>query len=113
MDPSGHVVTKRTIFFSCFFFFLRQFFFCLFLFDFREHGKEGEREGGKHQCERETSIGCLWQAPCNPGIALTRNQTGDLSVYGMMPNELSHAGQGSFLRYPLTGLKKRVLAHAV
>ena len=30
-----------------------------FFFGFRERGREGEREGEKHQCKRETSIGCL------------------------------------------------------
>ena len=31
--------------------------------DFRERGKEGEKKGEKHQCEREISIGCLLHAP--------------------------------------------------
>ena len=30
---------------------------------FRETGREGEREGEKDQCVRETSIGCLLHAP--------------------------------------------------
>ena len=42
-----------------FFFFLKRFY----LFVFRERGREGEREGEKHQCARNTSIGCL---PCTP-----------------------------------------------
>ena len=29
------------------------------LIDFRKRGREGEREGEKHRCERETSINCL------------------------------------------------------
>ena len=33
--------------------------FFLILIYFRKKGREGEREGGEHQCERETSIGCL------------------------------------------------------
>ena len=33
------------------------------LIDFRERGKEGEREGEKHQRERETSISCLSHTP--------------------------------------------------
>ena len=38
---------------ACGFFFLRFYLF------FREKGREGVREGQKHQCTRETSIGCL------------------------------------------------------
>ena len=29
------------------------------LIDFREKGREGEREGRKHRCGREAWIGCL------------------------------------------------------
>ena len=32
-------------------------------FIFREKGKEGEREGEKHQCVRGTSMSCLSCAP--------------------------------------------------
>ena len=67
---------------------------------FRERGREGEREGEKHRCERETYIGCLSYAP-QPGTkpatqacALIENQTSDLSLCGTMPNQLSHTGQG-------------------
>ena len=35
-----------------------------YLFVFRERGRDGEREGEKHQCERETSIICLLYGPC-------------------------------------------------
>ena len=31
--------------------------------DFRERGREREREWGKHQCERKTSSGCLPMLP--------------------------------------------------
>ena len=34
-----------------------------FFSDFRERGRKGEREGEKHQCERETLIDCLLYAP--------------------------------------------------
>ena len=33
------------------------------LIDFRETGREGEREEEKHGCERETSISCLLYMP--------------------------------------------------
>ena len=34
-----------------------------YLFSFRERGREGEREGEKHRCARDTSISCLSHAP--------------------------------------------------
>ena len=41
----------------------------LFNFIFRERGREGEREGEKHQCVRESSIGCLSYTPnWGPGL---------------------------------------------
>ena len=33
------------------------------LIDFREGGREEEREGEKHPCEREILIGCLFHVP--------------------------------------------------
>ena len=41
------------------------FIFISFYFftDSRKRGREGEREGEKHRCERETLIGCLLHVP--------------------------------------------------
>ena len=53
----------------------------IFIFDFRERGREREGEEEKHQCERETLIACLLQAPQlgtepeTQACALTRNQS--------------------------------------
>ena len=75
-------------------------FYTDYLFIFRDRGREGERGGKKHCCERETSIGCLscvpWPGtePVTQACALTRNQTGDLLLCGTMPNQMSHTGQG-------------------
>ena len=50
---------------------------------------------------RETLIGCLYHVsqartkPVTQACALTKNWTGDLLLCGMMPNPLSHTGQGS------------------
>ena len=45
------------------------FFKGFYLFIFRERGREGDREGEKHWCEREISIGCLLHAPSwEPGL---------------------------------------------
>ena len=72
-----------------------------FNFDFRERGREEEREGGKPRCERETSIRCLPYMP-QPGtepttqaFALTRNRAGDPSVCRTTPKQLNHTGRGS------------------
>ena len=62
-------------------------FICLFL------GRgEGREKGEKHRCERETSVVASHSSP-KPATALwalPRNQTGGLSLRGMMPNQLSH-----------------------
>ena len=57
--------------------FQMNFFICLQLFFkdimhlfFRERGRDGEREGEKHQCVREILIDCLAHAP-QPGTAPT------------------------------------------
>ena len=58
---------------------------------FRKVRGEKQREREKHQCERETSISCLPEAP-RPGIkpstqvcALTKDQTCNLLVYERTP----------------------------
>ena len=71
--------------------FTLSFFFPKILFIFRERGREGEREGEKHWCVRETSISCLSHAqprtwPATQVCALTGNQTSDLLVWGTMLN---------------------------
>ena len=45
------------------------FFKRFYLFIFKEQGREGEREGEKHRCARETLIGHLLHAP-NQGPGL-------------------------------------------
>ena len=53
-----------------------------------------------NQVERETLIGYLSYAPqlgtksVTQARDLTGNQTGDLSLRGMMPNQQSHTSQG-------------------
>ena len=43
--------------------FVLNMFFLKILFIFRETGKEGEREGKRHQCVRDTLTGCLSHTP--------------------------------------------------
>ena len=46
-----------------------EFFKIIYLFIFREMGRQGEREGEKHWCARDTSISCLSHAPnWGPGL---------------------------------------------
>ena len=62
-----------------------------YLFTFRELGRVGEREGEKHQCERETSSDYLpyvpWQGPepATQVCALTRNQPVTFHFAGWCP----------------------------
>ena len=63
---------------------------------------EGEREGEKHPCARDTSIGCLSHAPSwgparNPACALTGNQTSQPLVRRPVLNPLSYTSQGSLV----------------
>ena len=84
--------------FCAFFFFFFYKFLHIYLFMSREQGREEEREGEKHWCERETLIGCLLNEYClgieptTQACALTGNQTTDLC--GMSPNQLSQTSQG-------------------
>ena len=79
------------------------------LTDFRERGMEEEKEGEKHQCERETLIGCLSYRP-QPGTkpatqvcAVIGNQTGDLSAYQRMLPPTGQHCPGRFSGNLLTG----------
>ena len=68
----------------------------LFIYLFLERGREGEREGEKHQCV----CGCLSCAPHGgPGqkprhVPYTGNQTGEPLVHKPVLNSLSQSSQG-------------------
>ena len=47
---------------------LHLFFFLKSLFIFREMGKEGEREGEKHQCVGSSRVPPTGDLACNPGM---------------------------------------------
>ena len=66
------------------------------LIDFRERGREGEREGEKDRCETETSIRCLLYAPL-PGTEPPRPGIEPMNFWcaGRCSNQLSHTGHGS------------------
>ena len=51
---------------GCLFFFYYyrySFLFNFYLFTFRERGREGETEGEKPECIRDTLVGCFSHAP--------------------------------------------------
>ena len=69
--------------------------------EYREWGREGEREGEKQQCERERDIDRLpfIHAPTrdlthNLGMCVTGNWTRNTLVCSMTSHELTHASQG-------------------
>ena len=72
---------KVTFMISPSFFFLR-----FYLFTFRERGREGEREGEKHQCVVASHMAPAGDlAPTQACGALTGNQTGNPLVHSLHP----------------------------
>ena len=72
-------------------------FFYYFIFDFREIGREGEREDKKLWCERKHQLPSALapgDGTCNPGMCPTGNRTGDLLVHWAVPNQLSYTSWG-------------------
>ena len=69
-------------------------FFFKILFIFRQRGREGERDGEKHQCVVAscTSLLGIWSA--TQACALTGNRTGNPLVCRPALNPLSHTSQG-------------------
>ena len=74
----------------------------LFIF-FRVRAREGEREGEKHRCMRDTSIDCLsldpnWGPdPITQAFVLVGNPTGGLLVHRLELNPLSYTSQGCYI----------------
>ena len=65
----------------------------IYLLISRERRREGEREGEKHWPVASRTHPNQGPNP-QPSCALTGNWTSDLSLSGMMPNQLSHTSQG-------------------
>ena len=88
---------------------MRVYYYFLILFFILIQGhaywsfREKEMEGDSHWGKRETSVSCLlyvpWPGtePVTQACAPTRNQTGKLSLCGIIPNQLSYTGLGSVL----------------
>ena len=72
------------------------------LIDFREGGREEKKDGVKHQCERETLIGCLLHTslqrtePSTQVCALTGIEPTNFQLTEQYSNQLSHTSQGCF-----------------
>ena len=75
-----------------FFFFLR-----LYLFIFRERGREGEREGEKHQCVVASHAPLLGTWSATQTCVLTGNQTSDPLVRRPVLNPQSYTSQGQVI----------------
>ena len=65
-------------------------FFLKILFIFRQKGREGEREGEKHQCVVALAHSQLRTSPTTQACALTGNQTSNPLVCRPMLNPLSY-----------------------
>ena len=71
------------------------FSFRVYLFIFRERGREGEIEGEKHRwVNHQLHPLQLSTGPATQVCALTGNRTGDLLLCETILNQLSHTGQG-------------------
>ena len=90
---------------SLFFLFLYFFHTFILLFKiaciyFKREGKRGRKKGREtSMCERNIdrlplATPQLGNRPATQTCALTRNRTGDLSLWETMPNPLSHTSQG-------------------
>ena len=73
----------------------------LFIYFKSKRVRDGERKGQNHRCQREMLTSscllhtpCLWTQPATQGCSRPGDQTTDLSHCRMMPNQLSHTGQG-------------------
>ena len=61
----------------------------LYLFIFREKGRDGKRDGEKYQCEKQQFLHGLGIKPTLQASALTGNENGDLAQYRAMPSQLT------------------------
>ena len=68
------------------------FFFRFYLF--RERGREGEREGQKHQCVVASHVPPTGDLAKTQACALTGNQTGNPLVCRLALKAVSHTSQG-------------------
>ena len=70
------------------------YFFKDFIYLFLERGREGEREGEKHQCVVATHTPFTGDLAHNPGWALTGIRNSDPLVHRPGLKPLSHSSHG-------------------
>ena len=95
--PGWHLLNGQAFFFLhqiCWIFYFLRFY----LFICRERGKEGQREGEKHQSVGAFHTLLLGTSPATQACTLTGNRTGNPLVRRLVLNPLSHTSQdaGSF-----------------
>ena len=73
-----------------------------YLFIFRERGREGEREGEKHQCVVASQESPTGDPPRNPGMCPDRESTSNPLVHRPTLNPLSYTSQGRHIFKLLT-----------
>ena len=61
-------------------------YFLKILFIVRERGREGEREGEAHRCERETSLSCLGDEASTQACVLRGNRLATFHFGGQYPS---------------------------
>ena len=83
---------------------MRDIILFIYLFIFRQRGKEGEREGEKHQCWLPLTHPHLGALPTTQAFALTGNWTHDPLVCRLALNSLSHTSQGSICFLKITSV---------
>ena len=74
-------------------FYLNFFLKILFVY-FRQSGREGEREGERHQCVVASHAPSTGDLAATQACALTGNQTGEPLVCRLVLSPLSHTSQG-------------------
>ena len=75
--------------------FSKRFLFLKILFIFRERGREGEREGEKHQCVVASCMPPIGDLACDPGMCPDWELNRDPLVHRLALNPPSHTSQGS------------------
>ena len=74
------------------------------LFIFREKGRQGEREGEKHQCVVASRMPTAGNLASSPGMYPDRNHTRDPLVHRLALNPLSHTNKDHFLIHFCTNM---------
>ena len=83
----------------------------IYLFIFRKRGREGEREGVKHQCVVASCTPLAGDMACNPGMCPDWELNRNALVHRPVLNPLSYTSQGdiNFLKLAEKVLKNTIL----